>query len=205
MIYHTKCASIAIDIIRLFIFKDEYAKLLSYKNYAEYQAKSQMAKSTSNINKFLTEISNKVNDKFTKEINTIKKIKKAKTNNNNYDDWTTNSTNIASYDIQYYVTKWKKKDGISDKMIREYFPLNNKMNKIFILYEKIFNIKFTKINPDYKWADNISFYMSTDENNKILGYFYIDLYKRDNKPNQTRCFSLQQRSFRIASYFGSYK
>lgn len=185
LLYHTKCANIATELIKLFVLKDEYAKLLSYKNYAEYQTKIQMAKSSENIVKFLFEISNKVTNKTTKELDTLKKIKKAKKSV---------CTDIASHDIQYYVTKWKKQYGIGDKMIREYFPLNIVTGKIFTLYEQLFDVKFIKIKSEYKWAENIYNYVAVNEQNQVLGYFYIDLIKRHNKCNQIRCFSLQQRS-----------
>jgi thimet oligopeptidase len=183
LIYHTKCADISIDILRLFVLKDEYAKLLSYDNYAEYQAHNQMSKTQSNIKKFLYEISDKITNKYLRELDTIKKIKKAKYNN----------IDISSHDLQFCIATWKKKYKVSDKSIREYFPLFYVIEKIFMVYGKMFDVIIEQTDPQYKWTENIYFYVVKNKT-KILGYFYVDLFKRDGKRNQIRCFTLQHKS-----------
>jgi Zn-dependent oligopeptidase len=188
--YNTKGKPIINDILRLYILRNKQAKLLSYKNHSEYKIETQLARSTETVKVFLTDFLKRLDYRFNKEISTIKKIKKVRYDNKETDD---NYNQINSWDIPYYLTKWKKEYGVNDKLIKEFFPILHVIINTMRIYEKLFNIKIIHIVDNIKWYDDVLQYKVLD-NKEVKGYFYLDLYKREGKYNQIRCYSLQQGS-----------
>ena len=170
-------------ISKLLILRDKHAKLLSYNSHSDYKACSQMTKNAENIKHFLLELLDKLNYRYQRELETLFTIMKKYNNNNNY---------LNSWDLQYYIMKWKCEYGINENILREYFELNHTLNKIFQLYETIFNIKFSKTTTNYStWHQSVEVIKIENNKKELLGYLYLDLYARDGKYSQTRCFCLQ--------------
>lgn len=186
--YHTKCSYNLDSLTRLFILKNKYAKLLSYNAYIDYKVDGEMIKNSNNIKNFLTKILGKLDYRFNKEIMTLLKFKKS--DKNFVDD----RTKLNSWDIDYYITKWKKSYGLNEQKIMEYFPLQHVLSNILKIYQKLFDIKISIEENSFVWYPDVITYRVTDNNNnnELLGFFYLDIYKRKNKYNQIRCFSLQQ-------------
>ena len=180
-VYSDRFKPVASYICKLIVLKDKYAKILSYSSYSDYKAQIQMVKNSENIKNFLVELLQKLDNRYINEIETINKIAKK------YE-----SSSINSWDLQYYITKWKKEYGINESLLKEYFELNNTVNQIFKLYETMFNIKFKRVKASsVLWHKTVTTYCIIDsETNKNLGFLYLDLHARDGKYKQTRCFSL---------------
>src|SRR3989304_2089075 len=87
------------NIARLLVLRNKKAKILGYKNYSDFKSKYHMAKNSENIKDFLNDLINKLDYRFEKEMETIKKLKRK----------VTNDTVINSWDVDYYIVKWKKK------------------------------------------------------------------------------------------------
>lgn len=177
--YSTKYNDVLNYLFKLVVLKDKRAKLLSYKCHSDYKAHIQMTKNSDNIKNFLSELMSKLDFRYRKEMDTMIKLAHG---------------NINSWDVQYYITKWKHEYGIDENMLREYFELNNTIKEILLIYENIFNIKFVKSNNKSKlyelWHDEVDTYY-IESNNKIIGCLFMDLYMRNGKYKQTRCFCLQ--------------
>lgn len=174
--YSSKYGNLLDNMFKLIVLKDRYAKLLSYNCYSDYKAHIQMTKNSNNIKNFLTELLLKLDHRYKREMDTILKISKR---------------DINSWDLQYYVNKWKKDYGIDEMYIREYFELNNTLSVILFMYEKMFGIKIKKIIVNSKlWSSKVDTYQIIKED-KVIGYFYSDLYARNGKYRQVQCFCLQ--------------
>ena len=130
--YSKKYNNIFDHLSKLLVLRDKRAKILSYNCHSDFKSHIQMTKNSDNIKKFLTELLYKLDFRYKRELDTIIKIA------NKYD----NGSKINSWDIQYYITKWKQEYGINENTLKEYFELNNTLSEIFKIYEKIFNIKF---------------------------------------------------------------
>jgi len=181
--YSAKYSYIINDISRLIVLRDKHAKLLSYNNHSDYKASMNMAKNSSDIKDFLTELLYKLDNRYFREIETLLKLKK-------YDNNVINKNKINSWDLQYYINKWKKEYGLNEQYVCEYFPVSHVIKSTFEIYEQLFSIKFIKISNRSLWHNDVLLY-KVIENDNNLGYFYLDLYSRDNKYSQTRCFTLQ--------------
>lgn len=190
-IYNTKLINYLDDILRLFILRHKQALILGYNNYSELKIEGQITNSSEDVKKFLNDLLKRINSHFEKELETIKKFKK-----NDLDIPTYEQVNINSWDIYYYITKWKKQYGLNEKNIREYFPIRHVLTSTMKIYQKLFNVKFIYIKDNITWNKDVFLYaVHNMNNNYVIGYFYLDLYKRNGKSNQMRCFSLQSTSY----------
>lgn len=149
---------------KLVVLKDKHDKLLSYNNHSEYMLSNQMCKDTEQVQLFL--------NKLLKKVNVVNKTKQ----------------NI--WDSQYQITQWKLLNGFSNDIVKEYFEINDIIVKIIKLYELIFSIKFVKLNNVAIWCDNLMVF-SIYHNNNLKGYLYLDLFNREGKYKQIRCYCLQ--------------
>ena len=88
------------------------------------------------------------------------------------------------------LNKWSKENGYNNDAVKEYFEINDVISKIIKIYEMLFSVKFVKLTNVAKWSnDLLIFAINKDQNN--LGYLYLDLFGREGKHKQMRCFCLQ--------------
>jgi Zn-dependent oligopeptidase len=171
------------NIARLLVLRNKKSLILGYKNYSDFKSKHHMVKNSDNIKEFLNELIYKLDYRFAKEIETIKKIK-------NKND----TTDINSWDIEYYIVKWKRKYGLDEHVVKQYFPVNHVVMTIFKIYEELFSIVFKKSINAKSWHDYVTKYDIYDEHDTLIGYLYLDLFQRQGKIGQTRCFNLRTSS-----------
>ncbi|MCJ7636958.1 MAG: M3 family metallopeptidase [Nitrososphaeraceae archaeon] len=164
-------------IAKLIVLRDKHAKILSYKCHSDYKAFIQMTKNSNNIKNFMAELLTKLNFRYTRELDTIKKFNSGK--------------QLNTHDIQYYITKWKQEYGINDNSLKEYFEFNNTINEIFKIYEKLFSISFVKLSNKNTWHPDVTLYAVLNKNQKLIGHLYLDVFSRESKYKQTRCFCLR--------------
>lgn len=176
--YHNKFKSCSENIIKLLILRKNRANLLGHDNYSNMKSKNYMAKHSDNIKTFLNELLYKLDTRFCKEMETISNIQNS------------DSSIINSWDIDYYIIRWKKLYGLNEDTVRKYFPAHHVINEIFSIYQDLFNLKFVKNNNHNPWNSSVILYNVYD-NNEIIGFLYLDIFKRTNKMSQTRCFNLQ--------------
>ena len=185
MKYYTMCPNNIQLLMSLFILRSKQAKMLSYQNYCDMKVCSNMAKKSDNIKKFIKEISDIIDETYNKEMNMLFKLKKKDYENRKiiFDN------QLNAWDIEYYYNQWKNEYGINELLIREYFPYDHVVRTIMDLYEKILNINIIKQDVNL-WHDDVLLYKVT-EKNKIIGYFYLDPFKRHNKLDITKYYSIQ--------------
>lgn len=181
VLYSDKFKDSIEPIINGVILKDKHAKLLSYASHSDYKAHNQMIKSSDNIKNFLTDLIERLDYRYKKEIDSISSSNNCKV--------------INSYDIPFFLNKWKIEYGVNDNTIREYFEYNNTIKMIIKIYESLFNIKFKIINSvENIWHCDVIIYKIQDLNNNSttnIGILYLDLLSREGKYKQTRCFCLR--------------
>jgi saccharolysin len=172
--YHNVLSYIA----KIIVLRDKHAKILSYSCHGDYKAFIQMTKNSVNVKNFMAELLSKLNYRYGREVDTLKKISNNKT--------------LYSHDISYYTSKWKQEYGINENFLKEYFEFTNTLREIFKMYEKLFNITFIKLNNSHLWHQDVTVYGIVDKNQKPIGHLYLDVYNRNSKYKQTRCFCLKQ-------------
>ena len=185
--YGRKCIKNIDNILRLLVLRHKHAKILSFNNHSDYIVRNQMANNSNNINECLKNLLAKLNIRYYKEMTTLLKVINKSNPKHNH------KKKVNSWDILYYITQWKLQYGINYKVITEYFPLNHVIPATLSIYQYLFNLKFIKLKNPIVWHKDVIMYEVRDsKSNKLIGYFYLDPYKRNNKSNQIKCIGLRQ-------------
>tara|TARA_B100000029_G_scaffold391784_1_gene388691 strand:- start:43 stop:2088 length:2046 start_codon:yes stop_codon:yes gene_type:complete len=157
------------DILK---YRAKKAKLLGFKNYAEYSIETKMAKSTDEVLNFLTNLVDRAKKSAINEIEELKE----------FASQTSGIHNLEAYDILYYSEKLKqKKFSISQEELRRYFPVKQVINGLFSITKKLYDIEIKKRNGVQVWNNDVKFYDITDNKGIIKGSFFLDLFSRQHK------------------------
>ncbi|RFC46301.1 MAG: thimet oligopeptidase/neurolysin, partial [Verrucomicrobia bacterium] len=78
----------------------------------------------------------------------------------------------------------KEKYAVDTEALRVYFPFQATLQGMFALYQKIFSLKFTQVEPPYVWAPGVQLWVVEDATTGVpMGSFYLDMFPRDGKYN----------------------
>ena len=145
------------------------ANLLGYKNYSALALQTRVAKDTKEVDEFLQELKKLSIKKAKKEMNEIKKEAKKD-----------GIKKLQSYDVAYYSQKLQaKKHKFNENKYRKYFKSDNVVDGLFLLLDKLFDIKAKKIKAK-SWDKKVKTY-DIYSNGKLKARLYLDLQARKNK------------------------
>jgi oligopeptidase A len=147
------------------------ATLLKFKQYAAYSLAPKMAKNTTQVLKFLNDLVKASLPQAKKEFEQIKQAALAD-----------GIVDIKPWDIAYYSEILRKKHyDISQEALRPYFPAEQVLAGLFKILKKLFSITLSPLKDVDVWHECVQAYTVHDENKKLLGLVYLDLYTRCEK------------------------
>ncbi|MCB0368773.1 MAG: Zn-dependent oligopeptidase [Bdellovibrionales bacterium] len=160
------------------------AQLLGFRNWADYKTYDKMAKTGDNAWKFLNSLKTKLRKAYQKDYNKLLAFKQ---------ETEPNSKKLSSWDGAYYSNQYVKKYfQIDPELLREYFPTEHVISKMFEIYETLLNVQFSQVANADTWFKGVSLYEVKDKKtNEILAYFFMDLYPREGKYNHAAAFTLR--------------
>jgi Zn-dependent oligopeptidase len=117
--------------------RKDNAKLLGYKNHAEYVLEDRMAKTPAIVEKFEEDLVKKLRKKGEKELKELVDFKNKIEGTKNKD--------IEFYNFAYYAKKFEmEKFFFDEEKLREYFELEKVRNGMFDIFGNLFGIEFKK-------------------------------------------------------------
>ncbi|HTO15970.1 MAG TPA: M3 family metallopeptidase [Edaphocola sp.] len=150
--------------------REQKAKLLAYKDYANFVLEERMAKDSTTVSKFLKELLEKAKPYAQNEINEIKAIALSE-----------GIKNIASYDHAFYAEKLRKqKFDLNDEELKPYFPLEKVEAAVFNLANTLFGLSFKEVNTVDKYHNDVKTY-GIQENGQYKALLYVDYFPRKGK------------------------
>jgi thimet oligopeptidase len=156
--------------------RDDLASKLNFESYAAIDLDPQMAKKPKISEKFLLDLSKKVQNKAKKEITTLKE---------NLPEGVvlTADGKIQPWDLSYVKNQYKKKSfDIDEREIAKYFPMEKAVQGIFDIYQQFFGLKFKISDVKNAWHEDVQLIeVYQKDNNELRGYIFLDLYPRKNK------------------------
>ncbi len=167
---------------KLVVLRAEIARRLDYANWADYQIETRMAKNGATALKFEENLVAGLQPKFDAELETLRALKAAQTGRAD--------AKLELADVGYYTSKLKKERyAVDTEALRVYFPYQATLDGMFAIYQKIFGLKFTAIEPPYVWAPGVQLYAVQDSATGVpIGAFYLDMFPREGKFNHFACF-----------------
>jgi thimet oligopeptidase len=169
---------------KLLILRNQIATKLGYKNWADFQIEVKMAKNGATALEFEQKLKTGLQPKFDAELAEFRKLKVAETGDPN--------AQIYLWDWRYYADQLKKqKYTVDAEQLRVYFPMQHVLDGMFAIYQRIFGLKFERVEPPYKWIDDLQLWAVSDsQTGEPMGFFYLDLFPREGKFNHFAMFPI---------------
>jgi peptidyl-dipeptidase Dcp len=161
-------------VLQITKLRHKRSNLLGYKTHAHFVLEERMAKTPQTVKTFLNDLLEKANpaakrefknlQDFAKELDGIKELQK--------------------WDSSYYSEKLKQKlYNLDDEQLKPYFKLENVIQGVFTIANKLYDLQFEKINTIDKYHKDVLTYKVTDNNDELVSILYADFFPRDGKRN----------------------
>lgn len=168
------------------LLRDTQARLLGYKNHAEFRIKARAIQSVDYVNKFLASLQESLVPRGLQELQTLKDAKtKDRKARNIYQGGDENV--LDPWDVKYYRNKVLQDAGIDDAAVTQYFSLENTIIAMLKLFEDFLGLRFSKIPSDglvgvNLWQETVEVWETWDaSSNRFIGFLYLDLLDRPRK------------------------
>ncbi len=156
------------------------ANILGYKDFASMEVRNLIVKTPENIRKFLKPIISELGKREKQELLELQKFV-----SKNYAGNTLNYFNIS-----YYEAKMKAQLYSYDQNeVKEYFELNNVIQKMFDIFGSLFGISFKKNIVLPVWHKEAEI-LDVIENKKVIGHIGFDLFPRKDKYSHMGCAAM---------------
>jgi len=172
------------NIIKL---RDGRAKLLGYPNFASYVLDENMAKTPENVDNFLMKL----------WIPALERAKKERDDMQTMIDKEGRKFKIASWDWWYYAEKVRKeKYDLDESQLKPYFKLENVIDGMFYVANKLYGVKFIKRTDLPVYNDEVMAYEVQEADGRHIGVFYMDFHPRPGKNNGAWCTTYRSQSYK---------
>ncbi len=151
--------------------REEKAKLLSFKNYADYTLSRRMAKSGANALKFIESLREKFAKPFENEWLQLQSFA-SKLGNEHIEPWQS----------AYFSEKLRKeKYEFDSEQLRPYFPFNAVIGGLFKIAKTLFGLEIER-SPSNSgaWHESVELF-DMKKDGELIGKFYTDFIPRKQK------------------------
>lgn len=158
------------NISTLLKLRDEEAKLLDYRNFAEVSLVPKMAQSPEHVIEFLEDLARRARPFAEQDLAELRVFARDELGIDKLEAW----------DLTYASEKLRERRyAFSAQEVKEYFPEPKVVDGLFRLVQGLFSVQ---IKPDTAstWHPDVHFYRIEREG-KLVGQFYLDLYARAGK------------------------
>ncbi|MGE5648646.1 MAG: M3 family metallopeptidase [Bacillota bacterium] len=155
------------DILKL---RDEEARLLGFKSYAEVSLVPKMAESPQQVIGFLEDLAKRARP-FAE--NDLAELRTFAMNELGLDQ-------LEAWDVTYASEKLREKRyAFSEQEVKQYFPEPKVVEGLFRVVQTLFTVD---IKPDAAptWHKDVKFFR-IEKDGRLVGQFYLDLYARNGK------------------------
>lgn len=159
------------DIVTL---RHKRANLLGYKTHAHFVLEERMAETPEKVMEFLNELLEKAKPAAQREFKNLEAYAKKLDGIDQLQKW----------DGAYYSEKLKKElFNLDQELLKPYFKLENVIDGVFTVANKLYNLRFEEIDTIDKYHEDVKTYAVTDTNGNFVSYFYADFHPRPGKRN----------------------
>ena len=175
------------NVLNIAKLRFERAQLLGYKTHAHFVLEERMAKTPQKVEAFLNELLEKAKPAAQQEFAELQKFAKDLDGIEQLEKW----------DSAYYSEKLKQKlFNIDDEKLKPYFKLENVINGVFSVANKLYDLHFETITNIDKYHDDVLTYKVTNGNGDLVSVFYADFFPRPGKRNGAWMTSFKSQSIK---------
>ncbi len=158
------------NISTLLSLRNEEARLLDYRNFAEVSLVPKMAQSPEHVIEFLEDLARRARPYAEQDLAELRAFARDELGIDKLEAW----------DQAYASEKLRERRyAFSAQEVKEYFPESKVIDGLFQLVQSLFSVR---IAPDTAptWHPDVRFFRIEREG-KLIGQFYLDLYARSGK------------------------
>ncbi|MFD0993291.1 M3 family metallopeptidase [Tenacibaculum geojense] len=162
---------IVLNIVKL---RHKRANLLGYKSHAHFVLEERMAETPDKVFSFLHDLLEKAKPAAEEEFLKLETYAKKLDNIDKLQKW----------DSAFYAEKLKKElFNLDQEALKPYFKLENVIDGVFTVSEKLFGLQFEEINSIDVYHKDVKTYNVTDKDGQFVSYLYADFHPRSGKRN----------------------
>ena len=159
------------NVKRIVNLRHERANLLGYNTHADFVLEERMAETPQKVMDFLNELLEKAKPAAEREFAELEAYAKELDNIDRLEKW----------DSAYYSEKLKQKlFNLDDEKLKPYFKLENVINGVFKVAEKLFGLTFKEVDNVDKYHPEVKTF-EVYENDNFISLFYADFHPRPGK------------------------
>lgn len=175
--HNTRCVGGEFDnrdiVIRIAEIRNEIARLLGHKNYAEYVLEHRMAQNSDRVYNLLNQLLEAYKPTALREIKQLQAFAEKKEGH---------PVELMPWDYSYYSTLQKDElYDLNDEMLKPYFELEQVKKGVFGLATRLYGLTFKKNSEIPVYHPEVETFEVFDEDGSYLGVLYTDFYPRSTK------------------------
>lgn len=160
------------NVLKIANLRHERATLLGYETHAHYVLEERMANTPKKVLDFLQELLQKAKPAAQREFEELKAFAKKLDGIKDLQKW----------DGAYYSEKLKqKKFNLDDEKLKPYFKLENVIDGVFKVSEKLFGLTFKEVFDVDKYHEEVKTFEVYDQEQNFISLFYADFHPRPGK------------------------
>ncbi|SDX77240.1 peptidyl-dipeptidase Dcp [Lutibacter oricola] len=161
---------IVLDIVKL---RYKRANLLGYKTHANFVLEERMAENPENVLQFLNDLLEKAKPEALKQFKNLAEFAK-----------TLDIDKLQKWDGAFVSEKLKKElFNLDQEQLKPYFKLENVIDGVFEISNRLFDLNFEEINTIDKYHEDVKTYKVTNSNGDYISVLYADFFPRKGKRN----------------------
>ncbi|MFZ4873820.1 M3 family metallopeptidase [Janthinobacterium sp. Mn2066] len=158
------------NIVTLLKLRDEEAKMLGYKNFAEVSLVPKMAQSPEQVISFLEDLARRARPYAEQDLAELRAFAKDELGLDELQAW----------DVPYASEKLQERRyAFSAQEVKQYFPEHKVIDGLFRLVQTLFSVNIV-LDMASAWHPSVRFYR-IERDGQLVGQFYLDLYARAGK------------------------
>lgn len=162
------------NVLQIAKLRHERANLLGYETHAHFVLEERMAKSPAKVESFLNDLLDKAKPAAVQEFKNLEAFAKDLDGIDVLQKW----------DAAYYSEKLKQKlFSLDDEQLKPYFKLENVIDGVFTIAERLYDLKFEEVDLVDKYHEDVLTYKVTDLKGNLVSIFYADFFPRAGKRN----------------------
>lgn len=178
---------------RILLLRFQIAKMLGYKNPAEFETEIRMAKNPAAVFAFYKKLRPLVRKKAKLDLAEFTQAKREHTQRD--------KVVLYPWDFSFYEKRlMKTKYAVDAEQVREYFPLARVIKGLFDITQSLYGLEYRDITKSADtlghklWHPDVKLYEIRDKaSDRVIGWFYLDLHPRPNKYGHAAQWGLNPR------------
>ncbi len=161
-------------VARILELRREKARLLGYRDFADFALADRMALTGARALEFLTDLKEKTQARYEVENRELLEFRRGLEGEG--------APELEPWDLAYYAEKQRAAlYDFDQEALRPYFPLERVVEGMFEIAARLYGICIEPLAGAPSWDPRTNYYVVRDGDGTKLGAFYADWYPRENK------------------------